>query len=37
VKVDHLSGSGGGTVRARGEYQYNGLFQRVVKRSDELV
>src|SRR5690606_5827170 len=34
VKVEHVSGQ---TIRVRGEYEYNGLFQRVLKRSDHDI
>ena len=33
VKVQQVNTSGGETVYNRGEYEYNGLFQRIVKRS----
>jgi len=38
VKVDHVTNPGGTeSIRPRGEYEYNGLFQRVVKRADSNI
>jgi RHS repeat-associated protein len=37
VKVQQVNTSGGETVYNRGEYEYNGLFQRVVKRWDSNI